>query len=42
MVYLIYGTDNFLKDQYLRKLKKSFGDLQYLLRIVDYLLRKTT
>ena len=28
MVYLIYGTDNFLKDQYLRKLKKSFGDLQ--------------
>ncbi len=28
MVYLIYGTDNFLKDQYLKKLKKSFGDLQ--------------
>ena len=28
MVYLIYGTDNFLKDQYVRKLKKSFGDLQ--------------
>jgi len=28
MIYLIFGPDDFLKEQYLRKLKKSFGELQ--------------
>lgn len=28
MVYLLYGEDNYLKTQYLKKLKKSFGDIE--------------
>lgn len=28
MVYLLYGEDNFLKDQFLKKLKKNFGEIE--------------
>lgn len=28
MVYLLYGKDNFLKEQYLKKLKKAFGECE--------------
>lgn len=28
MIYLLYGKDNFLKDQFLKKLKKQFGECE--------------
>ena len=28
MVYLIYGEDEYLKNEYLKKIKKKFGDMQ--------------
>ena len=27
MVYLLYGEDEYLKDNFLKKLKKSFGEI---------------
>ena len=28
MVYLLYGEDNYLKNEFVKKAKKSFGELQ--------------
>lgn len=28
MIYLLFGEDNFLKEQFLKKIKKNFGDME--------------
>ena len=28
MVYLLFGEDEYLRNEYLKKIKKAFGDMQ--------------